>query len=197
MKKQAKLQAVFFTHRILWGVLDDLHRQLEPVPESIRSIGVATLLVAHNCFEAYLNYAGETLLPELWKDERRSFGSGSYRGLMGKCDRLATELSMTIDKARRPYRTVRELKTWRDRVVHPRIERRERVVTLEDAKYIKNLDTQFFRGLNLSFIDRAIEDIENLCDLLEAAAHRRYPAQFLGPRSFKGILGTTGGSLLQ
>lgn len=195
MGGKAKLQAVFYTHRTLWSVLEDLRGQLDRT-QSVRSLGLATLLLAHNCFEAYLNYAGETLLPDLWADERRVFGSAPYRGLMGKLRRLADELSIPIDHGRRPYSTVRKLKTWRDGVVHPRIEKLERVVSFEDPKYLKNIETQFFRSVKPVFIDRAIEDVQALCDSVEARAHMKHPAKFLSRRAFKGILGTTGGSLL-
>ncbi len=196
MSGKAKLEATYFTHRILWGVLADLRKELDNKPESVRSIGVAALLLAHNCFEAYLNYAGEILLPALWVDERKSFGSDPYRGLMGKLERLLKEMSIKVDRGRRPYTTLRKMKTWRDRVVHTRTEKLERVISFKDPKYIKNLRTEFFKDVTLTFIDRAIQDVETLCDMIQAEACKRYPGKFLGPGSFKGILGTTGGSLL-
>lgn len=197
MAGKAKLNLEYYPHRMLWGVLYELCQQLDQDPDSIRSAGVAALLIAHNCFEAYLNYTGEILLPSLWDDDRRSFGSGQYRGLMGKLSRLADELSVQIDKGRRPYRTVRELKTWRDRIVHPKIERQQEIVLFKDPAHLKNLETKFFREVTRSFIDRAVEDVEALCDSVQGEAFRQHPRLFLGPRSFNGILGSRGGSIIR
>lgn len=196
MGGKARLEAVFFPHRMLWGVLADLREELVQDPRFLRSVGVAALLVAHNCFEGYLNYAGELLLPEVWAGERRSFGSEPYRGVMGKCHRLAHELSVTLERRGRPYRTVRQLQVWRNGVVHPKVERLERIVSFEDPKYLRNLQTQFFRQVTLKFVDCVTADVESLCDLLQTAAHMQHPGKFLGPGSFKGILGMTGGSIL-
>ena len=147
----------------------------------------------HNCFEAYLNYAAETLFPDSPRDQ----AIARYRGVMGKFKRIVDELSLAVDRGERPYRTVRQLKAWRDGVVHPKIERQERVVSYEDPKYLKNLETEFFRPVTLRFIDRAIHDVEALCDVLQTAAHRRHPVKVLGPNAFRGILGMSGGELLK
>jgi len=192
MRGRAKLEAVWFTHRTLWSVLQDLRQALDREPESVRSLGLAILLLAHNCFEAYLNYATEML----FADSPCEQAIARYRGVMGKFNRIVDEISLAVDRCGRPYRTVRELKAWRDGVVHPKIERQERVVPHEDPKYLKNLETEFFRLVTLKFIDRAIEDVEALCDVVEAEAHRRHPVKFLGPGAFKGILGEGGGHLL-
>jgi hypothetical protein len=180
---------------MLWGVLADLREELVQDPRSLQCVGVAALLVAHNCFEVYLNYAGEVLLPHVWANERRSFGSEPHRGVMGKCHRLADELSVTLDRGRRPYRGVRQLQVWRNRVVHPKVERMERIVSFADTTYLKNLQTQFFQQVTLKFVDSVTADVESLCDLIQTAAHRQHPRKFLGPGSFKGILGMTGGSI--
>src|SRR3990172_9063301 len=40
MRGRAKLEAVWFTHRTLWGVPQDLRQALDRDPESVRSLGL-------------------------------------------------------------------------------------------------------------------------------------------------------------
>jgi hypothetical protein len=197
MRGEARLTAVFFPHRHLWIVANELRERLAEEPEAIRTLGIVTLLLLHNCFEGYLNYAGELLLPMEWAEERVVLREERYRGVMGKYLRLADELGVPVDRGCRPYTTVRTLKSWRDGIVHPKIERQSKLVGFSDAKYLSNLQTNLFRQVTTRFINRGIEDVEMLCDRIEAAAHQRDPQTFLGPGSFRGRLGETGGSIVK
>jgi hypothetical protein len=66
------------------------------------------MVFAFHSIEGYLNFVGEKILPELWKDEKKNFSRTGIRGKLSKiCECCGIALP---DKGRRPYSTVSELK---------------------------------------------------------------------------------------
>jgi len=82
---------------------------------------LAGCLMAYLTYEAYLNYVGETVAPEVWAKEREIFSADPYRGTNGKLKKLRERCGMPYpDMTRRPFSAIGELKALRDAVVHAR-----------------------------------------------------------------------------
>lgn len=188
---RVRLQGESYPHRHLWYVvLDNLRDAIEEDPERLISNGVAALLVTHSCFEAYLNFAGELLFEATWDEHDRL-------RVEEKLKLIARELSVELDKSRPPLQAVMELNRWRNRMVHARIARYTEVAEFRHPGEIQNLTGKMFDEVTEVFIGRARDDVKELCDTLQAEAHRQHPVKFIGPGAFEGILGQAGGNILR
>ena len=77
------------------------------------------MLMAFLTYEAYLNFVGYRLVPEAWRNERESFGKGKYRGNEGKLRKIVEVCKIpTVDKGKRPYKTIGKLGKLRNFLVH-------------------------------------------------------------------------------
>jgi hypothetical protein len=116
---QTSGEYVSFAHRLLW---DSVQRHLaiaDERPHDSWMLHLSAGLLAAAAFEAYLNYLGEEVLPDVWRDERRFFSSNEYRGVEGKLSRIAQELNWPVPpKDRKPFSGVVELRALRDKIVH-------------------------------------------------------------------------------
>lgn len=112
---------VSFAHRLLW---DSSQRHLAIAserPSDSWMLHLSAGLLAAAAFEAYLNYLGEEMLPELWANERSFFSTPPYQGTFGKLKRIAEELGWNLpSKSRKPLCGVIELQSLRDKMVHAR-----------------------------------------------------------------------------
>ena len=115
----SKGEYVSFAHKLLW---DSSCRHLTIADEKPDDSWMLTLsagLLAAAAFEAYLNYVGEEILPQVWANERTFFSSDQYRGTAGKLKRIAEEIPWALPpKSRKPFSGLVELQNLRDRMVH-------------------------------------------------------------------------------
>lgn len=78
------IEGEVFLYKELWRVVG---RQLDYAIENETGAfydRLVAMVFSFMVFEAYLNFAGERLDPEIWKDERVFFQKEPYRGFMGK-----------------------------------------------------------------------------------------------------------------
>lgn len=111
-------------HRQLWRIVelqDDLSAE--------RQVGsfytdLVAMVFAFHTIEAYLNFVGERLAPEIWQDERNFFRKEPYRGFGGKLRKVMELVGLPgLDPASRPLKTVLELKKLRDTIAHAKPEK--------------------------------------------------------------------------
>ena len=70
-------------------------------------------------FEAFVNFCGFVVLPELWGEEKKNFKG---KGIEGKLGVLTTRLpSFSWQKGQRPYQAIRNLEAFRDMVAHGKV----------------------------------------------------------------------------
>lgn len=114
-------QFVSFAHRLLW---DSSQRHLAIAterPGDSWMLHLSAGLLAAAAFEAYLNYLGEEILPNVWANERSFFSTPPYQGTGGKLKRIAEELEWSLPPtSRKPLSGVIELQSLRDKMVHAR-----------------------------------------------------------------------------
>src|SRR5438045_8862402 len=113
-----------FIHKELWRVVI---RQLEHAkanPSGAFYDDLVAMTFAFHALEAYLNYVGEKLAPDIWKNERSFFSKQPFRGFDGRI-RKVFELVGLPEPARdaRPYSSVWLLKGLRDLMAHGKVER--------------------------------------------------------------------------
>jgi hypothetical protein len=156
-------------HRHLWEgarFLDSLAAEDMPVRYFPR---LAASLFLYFSFEAFLNYLGNIVAPQVWADERTFFSRGpsKYRGTLGKLDYLMDQLHVAGNKSTRPYRTIKTLDGGRDALTHPRAE----MIKRKQRPAAPIPEAQIYRLANKKFFTAACEDIEAMASELLKRGH--------------------------
>jgi hypothetical protein len=83
------------------------------------------MVFAFHTVEAYLNYVGGKLAPEIWPNERKCFSKVPYCGFEGKLRKVMelVGLEWEVEAAKRPLQTILELKNLRDKIAHGKSEK--------------------------------------------------------------------------
>lgn len=87
------------------------------------NFSLVAVTFAFHAFEAYINFAGEHLAPDLWADEQNSFRKDPYRGWKGKLRKVLELTNVPWEPDARPLKTVIELQELRDSIAHGKAER--------------------------------------------------------------------------
>ncbi|HUS44439.1 MAG TPA: hypothetical protein VM219_00175, partial [Phycisphaerae bacterium] len=115
----------------LWRSLLRLLKEARAEKETSYHFLIPSLLMGYLAFEGYVDFCGIVLLPELWKKEKECFKG---KGVEGKLEALVKELhDFSWKKDRRPYQTIKSLKTFRDSVVHAKPVARRYVVEEQEG----------------------------------------------------------------
>lgn len=117
---------ISYAHKVLWDSVQ-LHLTVaEECSESSWQFHLSAGLLAAAAFEAYLNYLGEEILPDIWQKERRFFLTPPYTGTEGKLKRIAEEVDWSYPThGGSLFASFMELKSLRDKMVHARPKREE------------------------------------------------------------------------
>lgn len=160
---------------------------------------LAAVVFVYFSFEAYLNTALRAVARETWKDERRFFAGGKYRGTLGKFQYLAELASFQVEKSRRPYQTVRELAEARDFLGHARVEEFDLIVPVERLDQPRPYPSMLDTYSEPKFVKRAIDDVEKLSDGLHRALVEKFGQLLFGSAAgaFSGVRGGWHASLIQ
>lgn len=110
-----------YAHKLLWESSCRHFALAVANPEDSWFLHLSAGLLAAAAFEAYLNYVGEEMLPQVWQQERAFFSQQQYKGTFGKLKRIAEEIGWELPrKDRQPLSGVIELQSLRDKMVHGR-----------------------------------------------------------------------------
>lgn len=181
-----------YAHRILW---DASRRHLalseSQDPDTSWTLHLSAGLLAAAAFEAYLNYIGESVLPDLWAKERAYFSRAPYRGTEGKLLRIGKELGWPIpSKSRRPMSGWVELRSIRDRLVHAKPKRTSYRITHKQGKLPPAPLTWLYREAPADRVRKLIADTEALASSLHSALRASEHADIaVGSHPFIGLLG--------
>lgn len=86
------------------------------------------MMFAFHTVEAYLNYVGERLAPEIWEGERGYFTKEPYRGWYGKLRKVRELVDLSPTSSDSHLKTVLELKELRDLIAHGKPEKLSREI---------------------------------------------------------------------
>jgi hypothetical protein len=196
MQKKAILQAEFYTHRTMWDYAQTLRELTGIETQNSASLNLAALILLYFALEGYLNYLLEAAFPDTWNQERTFFSKSPYNGALGKLRYLREQLGIVSDKGDRPNHTVKRLTRLRHSIVHPRVEKQEKQVVFSDPRRLKDLESKLLCEANEKFLATAFDDVEQICDQLQAEALRQCKRGIYGPKAFVGIIGSRGGKIL-
>jgi hypothetical protein len=110
-------------HRLLWHIVEEESQRSVMIEREWFNPTVVAMVFAFHTVEAYLNYVGERLAPEIWKDERNYFRKEPYRGWEGKLRKVMKLVGLSLASEDRPLKTILELRDLRDLIAHGKPEK--------------------------------------------------------------------------
>ena len=178
MARRHEITGQVFTHQYLWNCATTLLARPETKSPEDKYYAMAGMVMAYFTFEAYLNFVGSSVEPGAWKDERKFFSTGVYRGTQGKLKLLCEKYQIKVDRDKRPYLTVREAGWLRDYLAHGKPDYYVSEVDVEEGKA-----PDMFGGLKIDDLvtrekaDRTLQDTEEFIEYLhsELAGKRKRP----------------------
>ena len=189
MAARTTIEGERFLHKELWRVVE---RQLDNGkrnPTGAFYDDLAAMIFAFHALEAYLNFVGERLAPDIWKDERNYFRNKPYRGFDGKV-RKVLELAGVVEPPRdsRPYSTVWTLKYLRDLIAHAKVEEFGEVVDHSVDEEPSLHHTPLDELITRSNAEQARDDVAAFVELIHTAARPKINDLWFGPVAFGGVL---------
>ncbi|SPF45324.1 hypothetical protein SBA1_590007 [Candidatus Sulfotelmatobacter kueseliae] len=186
-----------FLHRELWRVVE----MQGEIAEERQGRGafynhLVAMVFALHAVEAYLNFIGELLAPDIWRDERRYFRKAPYRGFEGKVRKVLELVSLPWAVADRPLKTVLELKELRDLIAHPKTEQLCGSVQTpgNEVPSVLAVPTTLSKIVTAEACAVSIHDVEEFLDNIHTAARPQTDDIWFGPRALRGVDFHVGGS---
>ena len=168
-KRKARVVGEYFTHNTLWRTAKRFLAEGRAMRKGDFYPLLASVVFAYFAFEAFLNTALREVDPDTWKNERRFFSSGQYRGTVGKFLFLALKSGASFDVSSRPVQTLVEMTRARNFLAHACVDEYDVVVAaerLDDPKLVQGKLDQYSSE---HFATRAIEDVEKAANALVTA----------------------------
>jgi len=177
-----------FPHRLLWNIIEEQAKLANEREQDWSMPALVAMVFASHTVEAYLNFVGERLAPEIWQDERNYFRNEPYRGWDGKLRTVMdlVELPWT-EQDKRPLKTILELKDLRDLIAHAKPEKfTGEVVYAEDTPapfHVPILRSMFTPKEKLS---RAVHDVEQFVNQIHSLAAPKVKDIWFGKEALYG-----------
>ncbi len=119
MVKTVKVKGSAYPHEYLWRASSRSLTMAETNDREQYYLLMQSLLTAYLAFEAFINFLGECLDPDAWRNEKTFFNQPSYYGIEGKIKRLAEKLpNFVFEKGQEPYQIIKKVGKFRTLLVH-------------------------------------------------------------------------------
>jgi len=114
MTKTKKIKGIAYPHEYLWRASSRSLTMAETNDREQYYLLMQSLLIAYLAFEAFINFLGECLDPDAWRNEKTLFNQRPYYGIEGKIKRLAERLpNFVFEKGQRPYQIIKKVGRFR------------------------------------------------------------------------------------
>jgi len=181
-----------YTHEYLWRSASRLLEYAEAQAEESLYFLLPSLLMSYMAFEAFVNFCGIVLLPELWKEEKKNFQG---KGIEFKLETIIAKLpGFQWKKGEPPYQKIKNLEDFRDIVSHGKVAATQYVSERKkDGSHIqfKHLWDPY---LSVETIKCARFDIKSFCQSLLAELRKNSDHLHLNFDAFEGALATATGT---
>ena len=151
------------------------------------------MMFAFHTLEAYLNFAGHKLAPEIWATERDYFRKEPYRGFDGKIRKIISLVGIIEpDRTVRPYSSIWLLKELRDLIAHAKLELFSGTIEHpEDEEPTLQL-SQVAALVTRENVLHTSSDVENFIEMLHQAARPFVADKWFGDKALKGAIQHSG-----
>ena len=185
MTKLMEVEEEIYTHEYLWRSATALMEQARSDEGGYKFL-LPSLLMSFLAYEAFLNFLGNVLAPELWVDERKNFKG---KGLEGKLGAIVKKLPEFLwHKGSNPYQSVKSLENFRDMVAHGKVIASSYVTHQKDDGTHYKFQHVWDNYLSLSYLVSARNDIVVFSQSLIQAARSVSDDPHLDFDAYDGIL---------
>lgn len=183
------------THGLLWVACQ---RQLQAAQSCANGswyFYMTAMLLALMSFEAYVNYLGVKLAPELWDDEKNNFRTPPYKGTGGKLLKLCELHELPFpNKGTRPYQSIRRLNELRDLLAHGKPEEFEFTVKHRAEDNPATIRYELDDYISEEKAVRSIGDVKRLAESLNSAFLAKVGYDLILSSAFSGAIAMSTGS---
>lgn len=185
---ETKFEGEDLPHRLMWAIVSEHAELARQRQRDWSQPALVAMVFAFHAAEAYLNYVGLKIAPEIWENEREHFKKS---GFPGKLREVMERVELTWAPGRRPLQTVLQLKKLRDAIAHGKPERRAGRVKHEEgteARYPRFTLRSLFTPKEK--MEKAVQDVEQLGNEIQKLARRKLKVEdpFFGKEAFRGPL---------
>lgn len=185
------------THEYLW-VIASLMLEESLKEANLKKVDsfyfrLSALLMSYMTFEAFINFSGYILFPEIWENEKDYF--------KGKGDNVEAKISKLIEKltefewkkGERPYQSIRNLRKFRDTVVHGKVNASNyEALMTNDGSYFK-FKHDWNEFTTEKKVKESMDDIKSFCQSLVESMRKKSDHLHLMFNAFEGSLGSANG----
>nr|MBI3611907.1 hypothetical protein [Nitrospirota bacterium] len=184
MPNLSTIEEEIYTHEYLWRSSSRLLEHAEAQTEGSFYFLLPSLLMSFMAFEAFVNFCGFVLLPELWKEEKKHFKG---KGIEGKLDEIVARLpNFTWRKGERPYQRIRNLEDFRDIVSHGKVVATQYVVERKEDGSHFQFKHSWDTYLSVDAVKSARADIKSFCQSLLVELRKHSDHLHLNFDAFEG-----------
>jgi hypothetical protein len=190
---ETEIRGELFTHRLLWTCCLELAEAAEDAVQSEKDpfyLKLSSMLMAFLTCESYINFLGDRLAPDTWKNERNFFNQPAYKGLEGKLKKLS-EICNISDiqkhKAKRPYQTIKELSRLRTYLSHGKPDKYKKLVSHPRGKDPDLFYPKIYQMVSRKTLDTVIHDVEEFIRCLNVRARRAGNKRLLDKDALEGF----------
>ena len=175
-------------HRLLWEIVEEQARLATERERDWSKPALVAMVFGFHTVEAYLNFVGERLAPEIWQDERNYFRREPYRGWYGKLRKVMELVGMPRPElVERPLATILELRELRDLIAHPKPEKlTSEIVHAEGTEAPFLVSTLRSKSTPKDKLTRAVHDVEQFLDHLHCLAAPKVNDIWFGSKALRG-----------
>jgi len=185
------IEEEIYTHEYLWRSASILLEHAEAQTEGSFYFLLPSLLMSFMAFEAFVNFCGFVLLPELWKEEKKHFKG---KGIEGKLDEIVARLpNFTWRKGELPYQRIRNLEDFRDIVSHGKVVATQYVAEQKEDGSHFQFKHSWDTYLSVDAVISARADIKSFCQSLLVELRKHSDHLHLNSDAFEGSLASGAG----
>jgi hypothetical protein len=188
MSKRCEVEEEIYVHEHLWRSGTAITSRLNAEAETADAyhLLLPALLITYLAYEAFVNFCGHVLLPDLWAREKESFKGKS---LEQKVEAIASNLrKFNWRKGERPYQSIQRLSALRDAIAHGKVQVNRFVAEQQpDGSHFTFAQT-WDEHLKVELLARYREDVQAFCESLLVAMRQVSDYPHLCFRAFEGSL---------
>ena len=162
-------------HRFMWAIVEEQAELANTLEHDWSNPALVAMVFAFHAMEAYLNYVGLRLAPDIWQNEREHFRASGFKG---KLREVMERAGLNWEPGKRPLQTVLGLEKLRNAIAHGKPEKRAGTVThSSDAAPpypAFSLRTMFTPKAKMP---KAVHDVEQLANEIQKAAKPKTQGQ--------------------
>jgi len=149
---------------------------------------LTAMLMAYLTYEAYINFLGDRVAPDVWNNERDFFNNDPYRGIAGKLKKISEVCHIQeLKKGERPYQTVIELCKLRDYLSHGKPDKYETEVEHSRHNQPSLFHSKLYELVTQEKMKRALEDVKSFIDFLYCSAAPYVNDPLFGDKPLEGV----------